>query len=185
MSDLNFILDSLNGKGITASANSELLPQKSLMEVLLEEATAFNQSLPESLQASKSTINMLLRREEGGGHPVAQRAVAQYFNTIENPDTKTPTRHKDLLPKSHPMSTRWVSSFRVRDEVASYYTTDKRIDGEDNRALVASALVYEPDSAQRMFYNEVLLEKTQDLSLFAIIEEADRMIDIRKENHSD
>jgi len=187
VSNLNFVIDSLTSdeNTLVASVRKTDPSQKTLMQILSDEAEQFNQTLPKQLQASKNEVALLIRREQDNGHPVAMRAVGQYFNTLENPDTLTPTEHRDLLPKGHPLSTRWVSSFKIRREVAQFFTTDKRIPEGEIRTLVASALVYEPGSAQRMFYEEVITLKTRSLPILAIIERADILIEERKKRIND
>ncbi len=176
MSDLNFILDTQSGEDAPTSLRA--LPHKSLVETLYKEADKFNAKLPLARRVPAKTVESIISREET--HPNAMRALGQYFNTIENPQTPAPTTHRDLLPRNHPLSTKWVSQFSMRDTVATYFESDTRVEDHETRALIASALSYEPDSAQRHFYNEVLTAKTNDVSLLANLDEADRMIEERK-----
>jgi hypothetical protein len=176
VSDLNFILDTQSGEDAPTSLRA--LPHKSLVETLYKEADKFNAKLPLARRVPAKTVESIISREET--HPNAMRALGQYFNTVENPTTLTPTKHRDLLPRNHPLSTKWVSQFSMRDTVVTYFKSDTRVEDREIRALIASALSYEPDSAQRHFYNEVLTAKTNDVSLLANLDEADRMIEERK-----
>jgi hypothetical protein len=176
VSDLNFIIDTQSGEDAPTSLRA--LPHKSLVETLYKEADKFNAKLPLARRVPAKTVEAIISREET--HPNAMRALGQYFNTIENPQTPAPTTHRDLLPRNHPLSTKWVSQFSVRESVATYFESDTRVEDHETRALIASALSYEPDSAQRHFYNEVLTAKTNDVSLLANLDEADRMIEERK-----
>jgi hypothetical protein len=173
VSDLNFILENDEAPEALFA-----LPSKSIDEALQEEAEKFNSKLPLARRVQSDTIRTIISREKS--HPNAMRALGQYFNTIENPNTPTPTTHRDLLPKNHPLSTKWVSQFSARKDIAKYFESDTRVEDHETRALIASALSHEPDSPQRYFYNEVLLAKTNDLSVIAKLDEADRMIEKRK-----
>ena len=173
MSDLNFILENEEAPEAVSA-----LPHKTMQESLLEEAQKFNAKLPLARRVSDDTIRTIITREET--HPNGLRAIGQYFNTIENPHTPAPTAHRDLLPTNHPLSTKWISQFSARKDIAKYFESDNRVEDYETRALIASALSHEPDSAQRYFYNEVLLAKTNDLSLLAKLDETDRMIETRK-----
>jgi hypothetical protein len=178
VSDLNFILDVQSSEDAPEALRA--LPHKSLTEILCKEADKFNAKLPLARRVPAKTVELIISREKT--HPNAMRALGQYFNTIENPHTSTPTTHRDLLPRNHPLSTKWISQFSVRADVATYFESDTRIEDHETRALVASAISYEPDSAQRDFYNEVLISKTNDLSLLALLDETDKMIEGRKAN---
>jgi hypothetical protein len=178
VSDLNFILDAQSSEDTPVALRA--LPHKSLIETLHKEADKFNAKLPLARRVPSKTVEAIVSREET--HPNAMRALGQYFNTIENPSTSVPTHHRDLLPRNHPLSTKWVSRFSVRESVATYFESDTRVEDRETRALIASALSYEPDSAQRDFYNEVLLAKTNNVSLLASLDEADRMIEERKKS---
>jgi hypothetical protein len=173
VSDLNFILEEKEvPEGISA------LPQKSLIDTLLTEADKFNAQLPEARKVPTTTVKAIISREKT--HPNAMRALGQYFNTIEDPYTNTPTAHKDLLPRNHPLSNKWISQLATRAEISRYFESDTTVEDHETRALVASALSHEPDSAQRFFYNEVLLAKTNNLSLIALIDKTDKIIEDRK-----
>jgi hypothetical protein len=176
VSDLNFILDTQSSEDAPEALRA--LPHKSLTETLCKEADKFNAKLPLARRVPAKTVESIISREKT--HPNAMRALGQYFNTIENPHTPTPTAHRDLLPKNHPLSTKWISQFSAREDIATYFESYTKIEDHETRALVASALSYEPDSAQRYFYNEVLLSKTNDLSLLALLDETDKMIEERK-----
>jgi len=182
--NLNFVLESLEST-VTPAQGASAVSDKSLMDSLHDEILQFNQRVPEQQQVSESVAKVIIKREEENGHPRAMRAVAQYLNTLENPDTNTPTEHRDLLPKNHPLSTKWLSKFEARKQIASYYKTDTRIEDEEVRSLVASAISHEPDTAQRFFFNEVLLAKTSNAGILALIGEADKIVERRKGKKND
>jgi hypothetical protein len=179
MSNLDFILETLSSP-LEPAEGAPAVSGKSLMESLADEVALFNERVPEELKVLEGTAKLIIKRESDNGHPRALRAVMQYLSTVENPETNTPTVHRDLLPKNHPLSTRWLSKFEARREVASYFSSDMRIKDSEVRALVASALTYEPDSAQRFFFTEVLIAKTKNTGLLAIIEKADKIISERE-----
>ena len=184
MPNLNFVLESLDST-LTPATGASAVSDKSLMDSLHDEIAQFNQRVPKQQQVSEDVAKVIIKREAEGGHPRAMRAVAQYLSTLENPDTNTPTEHRDLLPKNHPLSTKWLSKFEARKQIASYYKTDTRIEDEEVRSLVASAVSYEPDTAQRFFFNEALLAKTKNAGVLALISEADAIIERRKARKDD
>lgn len=179
MSNLNFVLETLEYDEGSEVVALSALPHKKIIDTLFAEADKFNAQLPEARRVPNSTVEEILSREKT--HPNAMRALGQYFNTIENLHTLTPTTHLDLLPANHPLSTKWISKFSVRKNIATYFESDMSIEDQETRGLIASALSHEPDSAQRFFYNEVFLAKTNGLSLVAILDKADKIIEKRKE----
>lgn len=179
MPNLNFVLETLtygeNPEVVALSA----LPHKKLIDTLYDEAEKFNARLPEVRRVPPTTVDEIISREKT--HPHAMRALGQYFNTIENLHTPSPTTHLDLLPANHPLSTKWISRFTARQEISRYFESDTSIEDHETRGLVASALSHKPDSAQRLFYNEVFLATPGGLSLVALLDDVDRMIERRRE----
>jgi hypothetical protein len=132
-----------------------------------------NTTLPAPKRIHADTVDALLERIAGQPEGVQMRAIAQFVNTIENPATLAPTEHRDLLPRNHPLSTAWISSFTVRKETAEYFETHPKIEDPEVRTLVASAVAAEPESVERKFYTEALIAKTHDLDMLAIVQDAD------------
>lgn len=115
---------------------------------LLEKA---NTTLPEARQIPLSHVDEIVSRE-GGNPAVAERALLNFISTVENPQTATPTKHVDLLPAGHPMST--VES--TPEDVARYFSSDSHFAEETTQGLVASAILSTPESASRKFYTSRL-----------------------------
>lgn len=178
MSNLNFVLETLEYDESSDVVALSALPHKDIIDTIFDEAEKFNAKLPEARRVPASTVEEIISREKT--HPNALRALGQYFNTVENINTPTPTVHLDLLPANHPLSTKWISQATARQEISQYFSSDTRIADDETRGLIASALSYEPDSAQRFFYNEVFLAKEGGLSAIALLDEADRLIEDRR-----
>lgn len=143
---------------------------------LLEEANA---KLPEGRQVSKATIRDLIRRELPE-IPRAYRATINFLTTVENPSTNTPTRHTDLLPAGHPLSTVIASEPELRQAASEYFSADPNL-SEDLRPLIASAIQASPDSATRLFCTELLYAQSIPLTVHALIEEADKTVAERQQ----
>lgn len=143
---------------------------------LLEEA---NSKLPEGRQIAPETIRELVRRELPEV-PRAYRATISFLTTVENPATNTPTRHTDLLPAGHPLSTVVASAGELRIAAADYFSADPSL-SEDVRPLIASAITAEPGSAARLFCTELLYAKRTPLTAHALIQEADSIVSNRAE----
>jgi hypothetical protein len=147
----------------------------SLVASLRSFADSQNENFADVQYVSYSTIDEIIAREEHNGDAVVQRAVANFFATVENPATKRPTQHTDLLPEGHPLSTRWVSSFQKRAIVASYMAQTAEIEDEV-RPILASALKAEPNTATRKFYEAKLKMHDKGFSTEIIISTADKAI---------
>lgn len=143
---------------------------------LLEDA---NSKLLEGRQVAPEAIRELVRRELPEV-PRAYRSTISFLTTVENPTTNTPTRHTDLLPAGHPLSTVTAAPATLRKAASEYFSADPDL-SEDLRPLIASAIAAEPTSAARMFYTELLYAKGTSLSVHALIEEADRTVNNRGE----
>jgi hypothetical protein len=63
--------------------------------------------------------------------------------------------------------------FAARREVAEYYKTHPKIDDEQVKSLLASAIAAEPESIERKFYMEALGATARKLDTFALVQEAD------------
>lgn len=158
------------------------LPQRGFVASAHAMAIKANTTLPAPKRIHADLVDALLERISDQPEAVQMRAVAQFVNTIENPNTQTPTEHRDLLPRNHPLSTQWISSFNVRAETAEYYATHPKIEDSEVRGLLASAVAAEPDTVERKFYAEALLAKTNDVDLLVLLQEADTAINIKLSN---
>lgn len=125
-----------------------------------------NSRLPEGRRVFRSTIRDVVSREPN--EPVAYRSVISYLNTVENPRTKNPTRHTDLLPLGHPLRGK-----APRPVVASFSYTDPLLTDTTTRTLIASAISAQPDSAARKYYLARLEARHTPHTLVDLIAEAD------------
>jgi hypothetical protein len=124
--------------------------------------------MPEGRRIQAETIDTIISRE-GGDTPQAAKAIIDFVSTVENPATKTPTVHTDLLPSGHPL----VASTRA--DVAAYYGNETAIDFQ-LRGLIASAISAAPESATRKFFVEQLTAAGYELEAAKYIDAADRIL---------
>ena len=173
---LDDIVSFYNRQPVAPRADATPLPQKPLLASSYDATAQFNATMPEGRQVLRSTVREIINREAGASEFNIKRAVNQFFNTVANPNTKTPTKHVDLLPAGHPLNTEWVSTYNVRDKVADYFSADPRLTSTEVRTLVASAISAAPDSAARLFYTAQAKSHSDDLTIDYIIEDADATI---------
>jgi hypothetical protein len=173
---LDDIVSFYNHEPVKPRANAIPLPQKPLLAASYDATAKFNATVPEGRQVLRSTVREVINREAGTSEFNIQRAVNQLFSTIENPGTKTPTKHTDLLPKGHPLNVEWVSTYNVRDTVAQYFSADPRLPSDAVRSLVASAISAPPESASRLFYIAQAKSHANDLTIDHIIDDAEATI---------
>jgi hypothetical protein len=173
---LDDIVSVYNKKPVAPAPFAKPLPQKPLLASAYETLAEFNTSVPEGRQVLRSTIREIINREAGSSEFTAQRAVNQFLSTVENPNTNTPTKHIDLLPAGHPLNTQWVSTYNVRDKVATYFSSDPRLETTEIRTLVASAISAQPESAARLFYIAQAKTHASDQTIDRIIEDAEATI---------
>lgn len=176
MSYLDSLVASYEQEPVKPRSDATPLPQKGFVASMHELAEKANEKLPPAKHISSETIDTVLERASEFSQGTKMRAVAQYINTVENPNTNTPTDHRDLLPRNHPLSTRWISMFQARKEIAEYYETHPKAVDPELQSLVASAIASAPESVERKFYTEAISAKTSDLEPLAMIEEADNVI---------
>lgn len=176
MSHWDSLVDSYEKTPVQPRSDATPLPQKGLVASAHAMAIKANETLPAPKRIHADTIDALVERLSELSEGAKMRVVGQFINTIENPDTKTPTEHRDLLPRNHPLSTAWISSFQVRKETAEYFETHPKIQDPEVRSLVASAIAAEPESVERKFYAEALIAKTNDLDTLALVQDADTAI---------
>ena len=176
MSYLDSLIANSEQEPIKPRSGAKPLPQKGFVASLYSLVEKANENLAEEKQISSETFDALIERVSELSEGSKMRQVAQYVNTIENPDTNTPTPHRDLLPRNHPLSTQWVSLFQARKQTAEYYKTHPKIENSELRTLVASAIAAEPESVERKFYTEAIIATTNDLEPLAMIEQADAVI---------
>lgn len=177
MSYLDSLINLYEKEPVKPRSDAAPLPQKGFVASAHELAEKANHNLAEPQHISSETVNALLERTKDKPEGVRLRELAQYINTVENPDTLAPTTHRDLLPRNHPLSTRWISSFQVRKETANYYANHPKIEDEELRTLIASAIAAEPETVERKFYIEAIEAKTTSLDALATVDEADVVID--------
>ncbi|MGL4998063.1 MAG: hypothetical protein ACRC5T_03770 [Cetobacterium sp.] len=178
---LNKMIDAINKTPAQPKSSATPLPQTSnaLVASAVAQAVQINEQLPIARQVAPEVISEVVAREERAqsSEGTAARAVMNFASTIENPATNRPTTHTDLLPPNHPLSTAWISVFRVRKATARYFASS--IDDEELSALVASAIEAEPETALRKFYVEVLKTKTLGQTVLADIAFADEIIALK------
>lgn len=176
MSNLDSLVSAYEQEPVQPRSDATPLPQKGFVASAHAMAIKANETLPAPKRIHADTVDELLNRISELSEGSRLRALTQYINTIENPDTNNPTEHRDLLPRNHPLSTQWVSSFQVRKETAEYFQTHPKIEDAEVRALVASAVAVEPETAARKFFTEAIIAKTSDLDTIALIQNADIVI---------
>lgn len=181
---LNKIIEAASNPPAKAKKELYTTPSESaLVAAAQTQAREIISGLPEARTVHADTIDTIVSRERANGSSegTIARAVMNFASTLENPNTNTPTKHTDLLPANHPLSSAWISVFRVRKATARYFAADPTIsEDQELSALVASAIEAEPDTRQRKFYVETLKERAQvqaqALNLIADITYADEII---------
>lgn len=173
---LDDIVSFYNRQPVAPRADATPLPQKPLLASSYDATAEFNATMPEGRQVLRSTVREIINREAGSSEFNIKRAVNQFFSTVANPNTNTPTKHTDLLPAGHPLNTKWVSTYNVRDTVANYFSADPRLETSELRSLVASAIQADPNSAARLFYIAQAKSHANDLTIDHIIEDAEATI---------
>jgi hypothetical protein len=155
---------------------------KSLTASIYPEIRSLNATLPLKKRISLDAIDEVLRREKKNGLNdfAIERAINAFTSTVLNPDTANPTSHVDLLPTNHPLSTEGISKFRAREITASYFESDTRIEDAAQRAMVASAIKAEPESAARKFFVAALTSTPNGLEYVGMVERADSVVERRK-----
>jgi hypothetical protein len=174
MMSLDAIIDYSSREPVRPSQNAKPIADISLQASAYSIADAENALLTTNHQISMSTVDEIIKRE-GDNPAVVQRALVNFFSTVQNPDTNRPTEHLDLLPAGHPLSTTWVSSFSKRQTIADYMAEDARLP-ENARPLVASAIYAEPNTAQRKYYEAKLNRRGLTMLTSGIIATADKAI---------
>lgn len=177
---LNKIIKDATQEPVKAKRSALSLPQVSLVASAVAQAIEMNGQLPEARRVHPKVIAELVAREEAAASSEGQisRAVMNFVSTLESSDANTPTKHMDLLPPNHPLSTAWISVFRLRKATARYFSADPDLysRGSEIVSLVASAIEAEPVSARRKFFVAVLRSKTLDPRVFGYINTADEIV---------
>lgn len=171
---LDKLISSYEKPSVPARRGATPLEYPPLIATAFEKVTALNEKLPEARQVDFNLVDELLQREEPNGEFAAERALSNYISTVENPATNRPTEHVDLLPETHPMSTRWISTFSIREKTAEYYAAG--VTDPEVSAILASAITADPLSGTRRFYLAMLDVKDTPLSVVDRIAEADEVI---------
>jgi hypothetical protein len=174
--EINYLVELSERPPVKARSDAKPLPTQGVVASARKHVIESNLDLPEAKRIPIEVVDEIVSREQGKNEFSIIRSVQNYVSTIENPDTPTPTIHRDLLPKSHPLSTKWVSSFHARRLTAEFFATDMRIKDPQTRAMVASAIATEPESTKRKFFTEAIMTSPENLELLAVIEQADQTI---------
>lgn len=181
--EINELVELVDRQPVKARRDAKPLPTEGIVASARKHVIASNIDLPAEKRIPIEVVDEIISREQGKKEFSILRSVQNYIATVENPDTHTPTAHRDLLPNNHPLSTKWISSFRVRELTSEFFATDPRIEDPAVRSMVASAIKAEPKSVQRKFYTEVLTSNAGTFELLALIEQADETI-LKKEQAS-
>lgn len=174
--EINELVELVDRQPVKARRDAKPLPTEGIVASARKHVIASNIELPAEKRIPIEVVDEIVSREQGKKNFSILRSVQNYISTVENPDTHTPTAHRDLLPNNHPLSTKWVSSFRVRELTSEFFATDTRIEDPNVRSMVASAIKAEPESVQRKFYTEALTANAETFELLALIEQADETI---------
>jgi hypothetical protein len=162
---LNKIIEVASNPPVKAKRALYRTPSESaLVASAKKQARGILSALPEVRSARPDTIDIIIAREkeENASEGTMARAVMAFASTLENPHTNTPTKHTDLLPANHPLSTDWISVFKVRKATAQYFAAEH--EDEELSSLVASAIQADPDAQtrQRQFFVELIRERAQE-----------------------
>lgn len=116
----------------------------------------------------RALVAAVFQRELPRGESVAMREALRYISTVENYAAKQPTKHTDLLPLGHPLSSDRNFS---REDVATYFS--QIASDADDQKLIYEVLSSTPNSTERKF----LINKIQpnQYAIVAAIEVADGM----------
>jgi DNA polymerase III epsilon subunit-like protein len=90
---------------------------------------------------------------------MALKELTQYINLAQNNKTNSLTlSHTDLLPISHPRSTRdhSLTASALESSRARWFVDDPRITDDRARVILASALTSEFGSVEHTYYNSIL-----------------------------
>lgn len=178
---LNKIIEAASNPPVKAKRELYRTPAESaLVASAKKQARGILSALPEARSVRPDTIDIIVAREqeEDASEGTMARAIMAFASTLENPSTKNPTKHTDLLPANHPLSTDWISVFKVRKETAKFFAAE--YEDEELSTLVASAIQADPatQQRQRQFFVELIRERTQEKaqSILANVTFADEII---------
>lgn len=90
---------------------------------------------------------------------MALKELSQYINLAQNNKSNSLTlSHTDLLPISHPRSTREhsLTASALREARTRWFVDDSRITDDSARAILASALNAEVDSVEHTYFTSML-----------------------------
>jgi len=107
------------------------------------------------LRSLQSTRNLPFSLREH----MAMRELSQYIHLAQHNKSNSLTlSHTDLLPVSHPNSTRQnsLSASALRDARVRWIVDDSRITDDKVRTILASALTSEVDSVEHTYYTAML-----------------------------
>ena len=90
---------------------------------------------------------------------MAMKELSRYISLAQNDKNESLTlAHTDLLPISHPRSTREhsLTASALRSTKARWYSDDPRITDERAKVILASAFSAEPGSVEHTYYSSIL-----------------------------
>jgi len=179
---LNSMIETNNSTPVRPLRGLEADAPEPIIASIKSEFFDLNASLPLKKRIPISTIEQIVERCQTSGISdfAVKRAVDNFVSTVLNPDIANPTSHVDLLPINHPLSSEKLSKYTVRGITASYFESDIRIEDEQVRAMVASAVQSEPTSAARKFYVEALSSTPNGLEYVGMVEHADVVVEQRR-----
>lgn len=125
-----------------------------------------------SYPINTNLVAAVFDREISRGESIALREALKYVTTVENYQTKSPTKHVDLLPIGHPLNPElW---HRTREDVAEYFL--QTIPNLEDRALVASVIATQVGTVERDYiFAQISPDK---YSLVAAIDAVDDAITV-------
>lgn len=90
---------------------------------------------------------------------MAMKDLSQYISLLQNNKiTSLTLSHTDLLPVAHPRSTKRhaMTASALKEAKARWYADDLRIKNPETRSIVASALLADANSVERIYYTSLL-----------------------------
>ena len=164
MSRIRRIGYAISDKGRRASVNNQAARIREAVLSLLEEVNQNTQSsrrvtkkaaFTVVLRSLQSTRNLPFSLREH----MALKELSQYINLAQNNKSNSLTvSHTDLLPISHPRSTRdhSLTAAALYKTKIRWIVDDSRITDDSARTILASALLSDVDSVEHTYYTTLL-----------------------------
>ena len=164
MSRIRRLSHAISEEGRRSQSMSQALRiRESALSVIEQANTSANSS---RRITKKAAFTVVLRSLQTTRHlpfslreHMALKELTQYINLAQNNKTNSLTlSHTDLLPISHPRSTREhsLTASALESSRARWFVDDPRITDERARVILASALTSEFGSVEHTYYNSVL-----------------------------